>query len=103
MVLNPSTPPQHLEYLIEYVDMVLLMSVNPGFGGQKYIKDVIERVNILKDIIDRRNPNCKIEVDGGVNNKNIDDLKSVGVDIVVAGSYIFNHPNGYKEAIKSLK
>ena len=103
IVLNPSTPPELLEYLIEYVDMVLLMSVNPGFGGQKYIPDVVERAKKLKEIIQRRNPKCLIEVDGGVSDKNIDELKGAGVDIVVAGSFVFKHPKGYKEAINLLK
>jgi len=103
VVLNPSTPPELLEYLIEYVDMVLLMSVNPGFGGQKYIPDVVDRVKKLKELINKKNPNCLIEVDGGVSDKNINELKEAGVDIVVAGSYVFNHPKGYKEAIDSLK
>ncbi len=83
--------------------MVLLMSVNPGFGGQKYIPDVVDRVKILREIINKKNPNCLIEVDGGVNDKNIDELKEAGVDIVVAGSYIFKHQKGYREAILSLK
>ncbi len=103
IVLNPSTPPELLEYLIEHLDMVLLMSVNPGFGGQKYIPDVVKRVKKLKQMIKELNPDCKIEVDGGVNNQNIQELKEAGVDIVVAGSYIFKHPEGYEKAIKSLK
>jgi ribulose-phosphate 3-epimerase len=103
IVLNPNTPPQLLEYLIPYLDMVLLMSVNPGFGGQKYISDVQERAKILKEMIQKSNPKCLIQVDGGVSNKNIDKLKDAGVDIVVAGSYVFGHPKGCKEAIASLK
>ena len=103
MVLNPHTPPEQLEFMVEYLDMVLLMSVNPGFGGQKYIPDVVERAKRLKEIISKRNPKCLIEVDGGVSDKNIDELKRAGVDIVVAGSYVFNHPKGYQEAISSLK
>jgi len=103
IVLNPGSSPKNIEYLVEYLDMVLLMSVNPGFGGQKYISDIVERVKVLKDIVEKRNPDCKIEVDGGVNDKNIDELRGVGVDIVVSGSYIFNHPDGYKKAIDSLR
>jgi ribulose-phosphate 3-epimerase len=81
--------------------MVLLMSVNPGFGGQNFIPSVIKKSKELKKLINKINPNCKIEVDGGVNDKNIDNLKKAGVDIVVAGSYVFNN-NTYK-AIQSLK
>jgi ribulose-phosphate 3-epimerase len=103
IVLNPHTPIQNVEYLLEYIDMVLLMSVNPGFGGQKFIPSVIERASHLKELILKRNPECLIEVDGGVSDKNIEFLRNVGVDVVVAGSYVFKHPNGIKEAIDSLR
>jgi len=103
LVLNPHTLPEVTEYLLPYLDMVLLMSVNPGFGGQKFIPDVLERAKRLKDLIEKRNPNCLIEVDGGVSDRNIEALKEAGVDVVVAGSYVFKHPKGYKEAIASLK
>ena len=101
VVLNPSTNPSIIEYLIEDLDMVLLMSVNPGFGGQKFIPNVIKKAKQLKKMINEINPDCLIEVDGGVNDKNIYELKEAGVDIVVAGSYVFK--NNYKEAIESLK
>ncbi|OCL82866.1 ribulose-phosphate 3-epimerase [Arcobacter porcinus] len=102
IVLNPHTKVEEIEYLIEDLDMVLLMSVNPGFGGQKFIPTVIEKAKKLKELISKRNPSCLIEVDGGVSNKNIKELKEAGVDIVVAGSYVFGSSN-YEEAIKSLK
>ncbi len=102
ITLNPHTPPEAIEFLIEDLDMVLLMSVNPGFGGQKFIPNVIERAKRLKEIIKKRNPNCLIEVDGGVNDKNIQALKDAGVDIVVAGSYVYGNDN-YAYAIKSLQ
>jgi len=102
IVLNPHTPPSAIEYLIEDLDMVLLMSVNPGFGGQKFISNVIERAKELKALINKRNPNCLIEVDGGVNDKNIHDLKEAGVDVVVAGSFVYGADN-YGQAIKSLQ
>ncbi|MCG3677970.1 ribulose-phosphate 3-epimerase [Aliarcobacter butzleri] len=102
IVLNPHSRPQEIEYLLEDLDMVLLMSVNPGFGGQKFIPSVVEKAKELKELINKRNPNCLIEVDGGVNDKNIEILKNAGVDIVVAGSYVFGS-NDYEKAIKSLK
>ncbi|RZV14758.1 ribulose-phosphate 3-epimerase [Aliarcobacter butzleri] len=102
IVLNPHSRPQEIEYLLEDLDMVLLMSVNPGFGGQKFIPSVVEKAKELKELINKRNPNCLIEVDGGVNDKNIKILKNAGVDIVVAGSYVFGSDN-YEKAIKSLK
>ena len=101
LVLNPGTTPKLIEYLIEEVDMVLLMSVNPGFGGQKFIP-IYDKIKELKELIEKKNPKCLIEVDGGVNDKNIKDLKTSGVDIVVAGSYVFGQKDR-KVAIDSLK
>lgn len=103
ITLNPHTTPETIEYLLEDVDMVLLMSVNPGFGGQSFITSVIEKTKTLKALIEKRNPNCLIEVDGGVSDKNINQLKDAGVDIVVAGSYVYGNKNGIKYAIDSLK
>jgi ribulose-phosphate 3-epimerase len=102
IVLNPHSTPESIEYLLEDLDMVLLMSVNPGFGGQKFIKSVIEKTIELKKLILKRNPNCLIQVDGGVNDKNIHELKNAGVDIVVAGSYVYG-AHDYAKAIKSLQ
>ncbi len=102
IVLNPHTPPSSIEYILEELDMVLLMSVNPGFGGQKFIPSVIEKARKLKSMIEEKGLKTLIEVDGGVNDKNAKELKSVGVDIVVAGNYVFSNPS-YKDAISSLK
>ncbi len=102
IVLNPHTPPEMIEYLLEDLEMVLLMSVNPGFGGQKFIPSVIEKARKLKSMINARGLKTLIEVDGGVNNKNIKDLKNAGVDMVVAGNYVFSNLS-YKDAISSLK
>ena len=102
VVLNPHTPPEVVEYILEDLDMVLLMSVNPGFGGQSFIQSVIPKAKKLNDMRDKINPKCLIEVDGGVSDKNIKQLKEVGVDVVVAGSYVFNHKSK-KEAIESLQ
>lgn len=102
IVLNPHTNPSTIEYLLEYVDIVLLMSVNPGFGGQSFIPNVLEKSKVLKDMIERRNPKCLIEVDGGVNDKNIHLLKESCVDIVVAGNFVFKSSD-YNKAVKSLK
>ncbi|WP_297432888.1 ribulose-phosphate 3-epimerase [Sulfurimonas sp.] len=102
IVLNPNSRPEELEYLLEFLDMVLLMSVNPGFGGQSFIDTVIPKAKKLRKMIDKINPECLIEVDGGVSDKNIQLLKEAGVDVVVAGSYVFKHKNR-KEAIESLQ
>ena len=102
IVLNPHTPPEAIEFLLKDLDMVLLMSVNPGFGGQSFIQSVIEKASRLNEMRNRLNPDCLIEVDGGVNDKNIHLLKEAGVDVVVAGSYVFKHENR-KTAIESLQ
>lgn len=102
IVLNPHTPAEAVEYLLGDVDMVLIMSVNPGFGGQKFIPTVVEKIKRLKSLRDRINPKCLIEIDGGVGNKNIQELKDAGVDVCVAGSYVFGQED-YKAAIESLK
>ncbi len=102
IVLNPHTPPEAVEFLLKDLDMVLLMSVNPGFGGQSFIDSVIPKAARLNEMRNRINPNCLIEVDGGVSDKNIHQLKEVGVDVVVAGSYVFKHENR-AQAIESLQ
>lgn len=102
IVLNPHTPAEAVEYLLGDVDMVLIMSVNPGFGGQKFIPTVVEKVKRLKALRDRINPACLIEIDGGVGSSNIQLLKDAGVDVCVAGSYVFG-ADDYKTAIDSLR
>jgi len=103
IVLNPHTPAESVEYLLESVDMVLLMSVNPGFGGQKFIPSVIEKATRLKALIQKHNPACMIEVDGGVSDANVKALADAGVDMVVAGSFVYKHPQGVQVAIEALK
>jgi ribulose-phosphate 3-epimerase len=99
--INPATPINTIEEIITDVDLVLVMSVNPGFGGQKFIANCLDKVRRVKDLILSKNSNALIEVDGGVNDKNAPHLKGAGCDIVVAGSYIFS--GDYKEKIESLK
>lgn len=102
IVLNPHTPVSHLKHLIEFVDIVLLMSVNPGFSGQKFLPLVIDKVKELRELIDKKGAKVFIEVDGGVNGLNASKLDEAGADILVAGSYIFSSKD-YKAAISSLK
>ncbi len=102
VVINPHTTIDGLKYILADIDMVLVMSVNPGFGGQQFIPSTIEKIADLKEMILMRNPQCLIEVDGGINETNIHTLKNVGVDIVVAGNYIFKQKNR-KVAIQNLK
>ncbi|WP_103595952.1 ribulose-phosphate 3-epimerase [Campylobacter concisus] len=102
IVLNPHTPVSAIEHIIDEVDMVLLMSVNPGFGGQKFMPVVLEKTRVLRELIERKNAKCLIEVDGGVNGLNAPDLEEAGADVLVAGSYIFSS-NSYEQAIRAIK
>lgn len=101
-MLNPHTPVSTLKHLIEFVDIVLLMSVNPGFGGQEFLPLVYDKIKELRELIDKKNAKVFIEVDGGVNGLNAANLEQAGADILVAGSYIFDSKD-YKTAISSLK
>lgn len=89
VTLNPSTPVCLLEDIVSDVDMVLLMSVNPGFGGQKFIENTIDKVKRLRELIDRKNAKTLIEIDGGVQAETAPRLVSAGADILVSGSYVF--------------
>lgn len=102
IVLNPHTPVSAIEHIIDEVDMVLLMSVNPGFGGQKFMPVVLEKTRVLRELIERKNAKCLIEVDGGVNGLNAPDLEEAGADVLVAGNYIFSS-NSYEQAIRAIK
>ena len=102
VTLNPHTPVSVLEDIIQDVDMVLLMTVNPGFGGQKFIEHSTEKVRRLKELIQRTGSHALIEVDGGVNGETGRRLVEAGVDVLVAGSYVFGAPNP-EERIKELK
>lgn len=102
VTLNPHTPICLLEDIIGDLDMVLLMTVNPGFGGQKFIEHSIEKVQALRQLIDRAGSNTLIEVDGGVNDKTAPRLAEAGVDVLVAGSYVFGADDP-ETVIKQLK
>ena len=102
VVLNPSTPVQTLEWIIEDVDFVLIMSVNPGFGGQTFIKNSLDKVRTLRQLIQRKNLTTLIEIDGGVNEKTITDIAAAGVDAFVAGSAIFGSRD-YQATINAFR
>ena len=102
VVLNPSTPLSALEWVLEDVDYVLLMSVNPGFGGQSFIPNSLDKVRDLRTMIHEKGLSVLIEIDGGVNEKNIESLSAAGVDAFVAGSAIFRSPN-YKKTMDSFR
>ena len=102
VTLNPSTPVEMLEDVIEDVDMVLLMSVNPGFGGQKFIENTLKKTRRLRAMIEVSQSNALIEIDGGVNANTAPKLSEAGADVLVAGSYVFNAADPHA-AIHSLK
>lgn len=102
VTLNPSTPVAMLEDIIGEVDMVLLMSVNPGFGGQQFIPNTFKKITELREMITRSNSSALIEVDGGVNVQNAPSLKRAGADVLVAGNSIFTASDPVK-AIHQLK
>ena len=89
VVLNPATSLSTLDYILEDVDMVLLMSVNPGFGGQKYIPTMTEKIKALKKMIDERGLEIDIEIDGGVTPDNVKEILKAGANVIVAGSAVF--------------
>ncbi len=95
--LNPATPIETLKYIINDIDMVLLMSVNPGFGGQAFIPETLNKIKELRTLY----PEIDIEVDGGVNDKTVEAIKEAGANILVAGSYLFS--GNYKEKIELMK
>lgn len=102
VALNPHTPVALLADVLEDIDLVLIMSVNPGFGGQKFIYQSIPRIAALRDMIDTRNTDTLIEVDGGVGLQNAHKLLEAGADVLVAGSSVFQAPDP-KDAIARLK
>lgn len=93
VALNPHTPVALLEDIIQNIDLVCLMSVNPGFGGQSFIENTYHKVKALKSLITAKGAQTKIEIDGGVTNKNAKALKEAGADVLVAGSYVFGAEN----------
>ena len=102
VAISPDTEVSKLEGLLDIVDVVLVMSVYPGFGGQKFITYTLDKVRRLKDFIINKELSTLIEIDGGVNKDNARLLKNAGADILVAGSSVFNQPDR-KDAIESLK
>jgi len=101
IVINPSTPVFLLEEILPFVDFVLIMSVNPGFGGQKFIESSVEKIRKLGKLIEERDLNVKIEVDGGIKVDNVQKVLNAGADIIVAGSAVFK--GDIRENVKKFK
>lgn len=102
VVVNPGTPLTELEELLPEVDQVLIMSVNPGFGGQKFLESSISKVKRLSALRQARGLEFDIEIDGGISDQNVKQVYDAGVDVAVAGSYIFNAPD-YTKQVQTLK
>ena len=102
LVFNPATPLDWLDYVIDKVDMVLLMSVNPGFGGQKFIPSALDKLREARRIIDESGLEIRLEIDGGVKVDNIGEIAAAGADTFVAGSAIFGSPD-YAATIAAMK
>ena len=104
ITLNPATSIGTIEDIIDYVDLVLVMSVNPGFGGQSFIPSSIERIKQLRDLIGRRGlTGVELEVDGGINETTAASVVNAGSSVLVAGSAVYGHPEGVAEAIRRLR
>ncbi|MNZ47567.1 Ribulose-phosphate 3-epimerase [compost metagenome] len=101
LVFNPATPLDALKYVMDKVDMILLMSVNPGFGGQKFIPGTLDKLREARALIEASGRDIRLEIDGGVNVKNIREIAEAGADTFVAGSAIFNAPD-YAEVIRAM-
>lgn len=102
VVLNPATPLSCLDYILDKVDMILLMSVNPGFGGQSFIPHTLDKLRAVRKLIDESGRDIRLEIDGGVKVDNIREIAEAGADMFVAGSAIFNQPD-YKEVIDEMR
>ncbi len=100
--LNPGTPVAVLDELLPELDFILLMSVNPGYSGQKFIPAVTDKIRLLREKLRQLNSNALIEVDGGINDHNVGELIRAGADIIVSASYIFSSPD-YSDAVRKLK
>lgn len=102
VVLNPSTPASALREVLTDVDLILAMTVNPGFGGQKFIESTLPKIRELRDLIDRHHPGCELEVDGGVDAKTAPLAIAAGARVLVAGSSVFRNPVGVQEASRQI-
>ena len=102
LVFNPATPLHYLDYVLDKVDVILLMSVNPGFGGQSFIPATLDKLRQARQIIDASGRDIRLEIDGGVKVDNIAEIAAAGADMFVAGSAIFNQPD-YAKVIRDMR
>ncbi len=103
VTLNPSTPASALEPVLSLVDLVLVLTVNPGFSGQKFIPEVLPKIAELRRLLDAVNPSARLEVDGGLSSATLPKVREAGATVFVAGSFIFGHPKGIEAGIRALR
>jgi len=102
VALNPSTPPSTLDELIELFDLILVMTVNPGFGGQHFVDYTVRKIRQIRETLDRRNPRCDLEVDGGIEVQTTPLVVGAGATVLVAGTAVFRFDGGPKAGVKAL-
>jgi len=102
VALNPSTPAVMLEETLEILDLVLVMTVNPGFGGQRFIGYMLHKIRQVRQMLDRHHPGCELEVDGGIEPSTVPLVVEAGAQVLVAGTAVFGHPRGAQAGIRSL-
>lgn len=103
VALNPSTPAAVLEEILEELNVVLVMTVNPGFGGQHFIEYTVKKIRQVRKMLDSRNPKCELEVDGGIEPQNAPRVVEAGARVLVAGTAVFGHEGGAKAGMEALK
>lgn len=103
ITLNPGTPAASIESILPFIDLVLVMTVNPGYSGQSFIPEVVPKIARIREILDDVNPEAKIEVDGGIGPQTIPPTAHAGAEVFIAASAIFNHPQGIQSGIASMR
>ncbi len=103
VVLNPSTPASAVESVLPFVDLLLVMTVNPGFSGQTFMPEMLPKVKMLRKMIEDANPAIDLQVDGGINSQTLPEALQAGANVFVAATAIFGHPQGIKEGIQDLR
>lgn len=103
VTLNPSTPASAIEPVLHLVDIVLVLTVNPGFSGQSFLPEVLPKIRELRHLLDTVNPSARLEVDGGLSSRTLPEVQERGADVFVSGSFIFQHPQGIAAGIRELR
>ncbi len=103
VTLNPSTPASAIEPVLPLVDLVLVLTVNPGFSGQKFLPEVLPKIGALRRMLDAANPSARLEVDGGLSPASLPEVRAMGANVFVSGSFVFRHPQGIAAGVRELR